>query len=299
MGDAVQARSERQRLPDQEDTTMPTDVMERAPEAPTAGQVAARTADLAQDFLRLLRQHVPGTAAALMKGGFGAGLSSFGRAAQGLVAGSTVGLLLGLVAVRVVSVLSPGGAWLAAGKVALVLHYLVVAALGGAVIGWWRGVRGGLKKAIGSSQLPSHLVGAVADVAFRFVEAHGLSPARQEAVLAELHEALADLGSKPVRPAGMAGRIPLVSGLAASASEGIRHRLVAVPEAILQRAGLAPERTGEVKQCVTDAVTRELRERLCEVADRMVQRPLLLTYGLAAALLAAPPVALLAAWLSP
>jgi hypothetical protein len=199
-----------------------------------------------------------------------------------------VGLLIGLatgwvVALPIASVLSAGrpstggSATILGSGTGVVLYYVVIAAAGGLMIGWWKGLRRGVRRVVTASEVPETLVSSLLRKVFSGASRRGLDPEKQAGLPTSFQEKLAAMrGAMTNMTDHGVSRLPGLSVLLRRATDGVVDSLAGVPSRLAEQ--VAPgNRPGDLQGAMEVYVAGELRRRIDSAVVDSFRLPLLFT----------------------
>lgn len=247
---------------------------------------------LTEGLLGLFSARVGGALRSLLRGGFRSVVGGLFSAFFGLILGALVGLgLAGLY--RLLAVPATAGLDSVGSGASLNVYLVVVSALGGSVVGWWSGLRSGLRRAVVDNPVVTEVVSEVTALTFAVVEGEGLRGAAERRFLEEVQGAV-DARRAEVQAglAGSIGRVPVLGRVGRRLARRVMDEFLKTPQALLLSLDAEPPPGEDARRHLERQTLRRVRAMLGQGVDAVVGSPLSITF-LVALLLAALPFLLL------
>ena len=245
---------------------------------------------LVQQLRSIITSSIPAFFKSVFKDGFKSIFGSFLNGVMGLFFGVVLGLALGFVYNFFDPQAVPEQADAVAGGLGGIYIYMVVVnGLAGAVLGWFLGLKNGIKKAVFKNQVIRDMLDSMTDKAFAAVECSGLTEERQNLLMEKIQSLIKVERSKLLgKIASNLTRIPLLGGLVSKVSDKLFDVMCKVPKVIFLNLDLTPEEGIPLRRKVVETALSTVEQTFGRTVDAAFSKPILATGSVAAFFVALP-----------
>ncbi len=249
---------------------------------------------LVQQLRSIITASIPAFFKSVFTGGFKSILGSFLNGMLGLFVGVVLGLALGFVYNFFDPQAVPaqkGG--LVAGLGGIYIYMVVVNGLGGAVLGWWLGLRKGIKKAVVKNQVISDMLDSITDKTFTFLESRGLTGERQNQFMEKIQSWInVERVQLLEKIEGNLTKVPLFGGIVSKVSGRLFDAICKAPEMVFLNLDVTPKEGMPPRAKVVESALSMVEQTFGGAVDAAFSKPILAT-GFVTAIFVAIPYCLL------
>jgi hypothetical protein len=249
---------------------------------------------LVRQLRSIITASIPAFFKSVFKDGFKSIFGSFFNGIMGLFIGVVLGLALGFVYNFFDSQAVPEQADAVVGGLGGIYIYMVaVNGIAGAVLGWFLGLKNGIKKAVFKNQVIIGMLDSMTDKAFAAVECKGLTEERQNLLMEKTRNLMNTERIQLLdKVSSNLTKIPLLGGLVSKVSGKLFDAMCKVPKMIFLNLDLAPEEGIPLRTKAVESALSMVEQTFGLSVDTAFKKPILVT-GFVAAILVTLPYCLL------